>query len=164
MERALPSPALMATLKRTPRDPEDLELRRQLRAQVVRNNAFEFAIAASSVCAVLTIGFAPGGIGASPVGHLTASLVPLWLALFGVGAALIVIGLLKLSPRLEVVGLLFFTAAMITDGVAVLVYTAGAGATGAFTFLALSIASCWRVHVVLRLVDVAAHRIGEHER
>jgi FtsH-binding integral membrane protein len=106
--------------------------------------------------------FSKSGLGSSAVGHMTASMAPFWLALYCMGAGLIVVGLLKLSPRAEVVGLIFFAATMVTDGVAVLAYTGGGGAAGAFVFIALAFAALWRVHEVWKLVTAAAHRTGEH--
>lgn len=164
MESTLPLRIRRTIPPRGARTAEERSLRAGLRRELIRNNAFEFAVAVFCVAAVPIILLSGHGLRGSAVGHMTASLAPCWLGLFTAGGAGIVLGILLLSPRVEILGLLFFAAAMVTDGVAVLVYSGGSGAAGALTFLALAVASGWRVRVVLRVSFAAAHRTGEYAR
>lgn len=163
MDRTLASTATLPFLSRVRRSPDDLALRRELRIDLLRRNAFEFLTAVLGLLAVPMI-LLGRGLHASAVGHMTASLAPFWLALYTLGVLFIIVGLLKLSPRAEIIGLVLFTASMVTDGIAVLVYSGGGGAAGAMVFLALGLASLWRVHLVWLVVDAAQHRTGEHAR
>lgn len=164
MENAIPLRSPRAATPRRARTTEERALRADLRRQLVRSNAFEFVVATFSILAAPIIGLSSHGLAGSAVGHMTASLAPCWFALFVAGGVLMALGMLILSPRVEIAGLLFFIAAMVTDGVAVLAYSGGSGAAGAMTFLALALASGWRVHVVLGVVAAATHRTGEYVR
>lgn len=158
------SPSQAANARSRMRSAEDPVLRRELRRDLFARNAFEFLVAALALLAVPIILLSKGGLHTSAVGHMTASLAPSWLALFGLGALLILIGIIRLSPRAEIIGLILFTAAMVTDGVAVIFYSGGGGAAGAMMFLAIGIASIWRVRQIWKLVDAARRRTGEHEQ
>lgn len=120
-------------------------------------------MALAAVVAVPIVIFSPGGIHASAVGALTRSWAPMWLTLYGAAGLFIVVGLFCLLPRAEVIGLVLFVAALITDGVAVLLRTGGGGAAAALTFIALGFASGLRARLVWGIV-MAAHRTGEYER
>lgn len=95
--------------------------RREVRRALLIANVWELFVCGLSVFAAVNYFLHPVNLSDSSIGHIGFPDVA-WNTLYGVGALLVVVGLLKLSPRLEAGGLSIFTSAILIQIIAIVHY------------------------------------------
>lgn len=126
---------------------------RDVRAYIMVNG-YEFWIALAAVIAGITYLLYPELVKRSAVGVQLKGLLPVWEVMYLIGGAFIVVGMLGCRYvwgfRLEVAGLCLLTAAILTNGAAVLTFRTVIGVTSSITFMGLALAGLGRIRILIR--------------
>lgn len=120
------------------------------RLSLLNRQPFEASIAFAALLGCVVFLVDPGPIRLTAVGHTARSLLPFWEALYGLGGVLILLGLLTLSIRFEVTGLIVFSAALVINVIAVVHFAGVEGAATAATFAGLGMAAISRTLFLLK--------------
>lgn len=118
-----------------------------MRWAYVQANAFELFTAILAIVASLTYFYQPQNLSDSSVGHIRFPDV-LWNGLYGVGAILVALGIVRLDVRVEAIGLSLFAAAVTIDAAAVYHYRGWPASSTIAIFVAFGVASVIRLHTL----------------
>ncbi len=119
-----------------------------LRVGYLASNAFELFVCLLAMLTCVQFFLDPGANVA--VGTLAHPWDYVWNGLYGAGALLVVFGLVAVSPRIEVVGLFLFTAAVLINLViAIQLYAASAWVVVP-VYVGFALASLVRAHFLFR--------------
>jgi hypothetical protein len=118
-------------------------------------NGYEFWIALAAALAGLTYLLYPDVVKQSAVGVQLKSLLPWWEAMYLAGGVMIVVGMIACRYiwgfRLEVAGLCLLTAAILTNGAAVVTFRTVIGVSTSLTFIGLALAGIGRIRLLIRV-------------
>lgn len=120
---------------------------RSARWPYIQANAFELFTAVLAVVAAVNYYLQPANLSDSSVGHIAFPDV-LWNTMYGVGAILVAAGLLRMSIRVEAMGLSLFAAAVSINAVAIFHYRGTSAASSLAIFVAFGLASLVRIHTI----------------
>jgi hypothetical protein len=113
----------------------------------IQANIFELSIAVFSLIAAVNYYIQPANLSDSSVGHVAfPDLV--WNTLYGFGAFLVAVGLLRLSLRVEAAGLSLLSAAAAINALAIWHYRGSSAAASIAIFIAFFVASIIRLHTI----------------
>lgn len=127
--------------------------RKQIRTALLIANIWELFVCGLSTFASLNYFLNPVNLSDSSVGHIGFPDVA-WNGLYGVGAVLVVTGLVKLSPRLEAAGLSLFASSVLIQILAIIHYRGLGSSSGTIAillgFAAAAIVRIWDISAVDR--------------
>lgn len=120
------------------------------RSNILAQGAFELFVALLAVLSCVIFFVKPSLYASSAV----AQFAPwdfAWNTMYGVGGVLVIVGLVRLSPRLEVAGLCLFCSAVSINAVLVLSVYGGAAWPTIPTFVGFAAASLVRIAYLVHL-------------
>jgi hypothetical protein len=113
----------------------------------IQANCFELFTAVLAIVASISYFWQPENLSNSSIGHVQFPDV-FWNSLYGLGAIFVALGLLRLSIRIEAVGLSLFTAAVAINAIAIYHYRGLSAASSLAIFVAFGLASLVRLHTL----------------
>lgn len=122
-------------------------------------HAFEAALGIAAAVAGVVYFIDPASLHQTSIGHNLQGLAFAWSALYFLGGLLMVGGLFVGSLRMELAGLCLFIPAMLTQGVAIMLFAGTRGVSPAMSFVAFCVAALLRARTVWHLAQ--ARRIGD---
>lgn len=136
--------------------------RRQLRNSYLIANAFELFVALLAIVAAISYLLDPQNLSNGTIGHVQFP-DALWFGLYGVGSILVVIGLVRISPRIEVMGLCLFCASVLIQALAIAQLRGWPSAASIAIYTGFAIASILRSYVLVKAVVVYRHDVEPHQ-
>jgi hypothetical protein len=91
---------------------------RKIRYNYLKANVWELFVCALSAIASINYFINPINLSNSSIGH-TRFPDEIWNSMYGVGAVIVVLGLWRLSPRLEICGLMLFATSVLINALAI---------------------------------------------
>lgn len=113
----------------------------------IQANIFELSTAVFSLIAAVNYYIQPANLADSSVGHVQFP-DAVWNTLYGAGALLVTVGIVRLSIRVEAAGLSLLSAAAAINALAIYHYRGTGAAASIAIFIAFFVASIVRLHTI----------------
>lgn len=125
---------------------------RSVRSASLSANAFELFVCLLALVAAISFFINPDTYDDTAVGQFLHPYDFVWNMMYGLGALLVVVGLVRLKPQIEVAGLCLFTSAVSINFVATLtVYGTVSFLSAAPIYLGFAMASLIRAHYLISM-------------
>jgi hypothetical protein len=125
------------------------EMQTTLRGRNALINVFELWVGLAGIAAGIVFFYSPASIDNNSVAHaLGHTVAMIWIIGYTIGGVLLWYGLVRPSPKWEVVGLWMLGTATAWNGIAILEFFGMRGTASAATLLALTVASWIRALIV----------------